>query len=217
MSGHGQDSGHGMTAGGLDLVARANTGTGLPAELLGLLQRHPRAGWDEAVRLADSGAVWLANHRYFRDLTARLDGGVAALRDGKSAPGHFDPLFRHDLGSLLAGLDGHHRIEDHHYFPIFRRAVPKLGAGFDILDADHAVLHEAIHDLAFCGQGLLRALGGDGPAGGDRLADAAERAAEGAAATLARFGRLLGRHLDDEEDLVIPLVLDRALEDPDFG
>ena len=218
MSGQGQGlGGRGMSDGLSALPARAAAGTGLPAGLLGLLRRHPRDGWQRAAGLAGSGEVWLANHRHFRDLTGRISGGLAALREGRSAPDHFDGLFRHDLGSLLAGLDGHHRIEDHHYFPIFRQAVPTLAPGFEILDADHTALHAAIHDLAFAGQGLLRALGAQAQAGDDRLADAAGRAAEDAAAVLARFGLLLGRHLDDEEDLVIPLILERARADPDFG
>ena len=48
--------------------------------------------------------------------------------------------------------------------------------------------------------------------------DTARRAAAGRFATeLVDFERMLARHLDDEEDLVIPYLLERARADPDFG
>ena len=200
-----------------DLLNRVETGTGLPMHLLYLRLRHPREGWAGATSLAGTGEVWLANHSHFRALTDRIAGGVDALRAGRSAQAHFDRIFRHDLGSLLAGLDGHHRVEDHSYFPRFQKAVPKLAQGFEMLEADHAVIHEAIHDLSFAGQGLVRELDPTAEAVGEALSDAARFVADDLAATLARFGKVLARHLDDEEDLVIPYLLERARKDPDFG
>ncbi len=200
-----------------DLMNRVATATGLPAHLLYLSRRHPREGWAGATSLAGTGEVWLANHSHFGALTGRIAGGVDALRAGRSGQAHFDRIFRHDLGSRLAGLDGHHRIEDHSYFPRFQKAVPKLGQGFEILEADHAVIHAAIHDLSFAGQGLVAELDPAAEAAGEALTDAARFAADDLAVTLARFGKVLARHLDDEEDLVIPYLLERARSDPDFG
>ena len=41
------------------------------------------------------------------------------------------------LQTLLGNLHGHHQIEDHHYFPVFRQAEPRLAAGFGLLANDH--------------------------------------------------------------------------------
>lgn len=42
-------------------------------------------------------------------------------------------------------------------------------------------------------------------------------AVDALAVTVARIAPLLRQHLADEEDIVIPLILDRAKADPEFG
>jgi hemerythrin-like domain-containing protein len=100
-------------------------------------------------------------------------------------------------GFLLGELDSHHGIEDHHYFPRLARIEPRLQRGFDLLDADHHALHEALDTLAGAANAVLRGLRGDG------ARDDAGRAADG----LDALGRLLDRHLADEEDIVAPLLI----------
>ena len=79
-----------------------------------------------------------------------------------------------------------------------------LAAGFDLLDADHDALHRAIGDIADAANaflGEIRAGGGDPLGALARLDEVRARTSAG----------LLG-HLDDEEDLVIPIILDRGEE-----
>ena len=85
---------------------------------------------------------------------------------------------------------------------MFRRAEPRLAPGFELLENDHAALHTAIGGIVERANAVL-------------TAEHADRA--GFRAGLARFhdahvefGRGLQRHLDDEEDLVIPLLLERG-------
>lgn len=185
---------------------------GLPEDLLYLARRHPRP-WDGAPGLAGTGEIWLGNHRYFRAVTDWLAGFVDGLRVADVPPDAFPAPFRSRVGALLSGLDGHHRIEDQYYFPRFMQAEPRLLHGFEIMEDDHHVIHRAIFELSSAGRALVEALG----APSERLSPDAARAADAAAGTFGGFRTALARHLDDEEDLVIPLLLERAAADPDLG
>jgi hemerythrin-like domain-containing protein len=113
---------------------------------------------------------------------------------------------------LLGELDRHHRVEDDYYFPTFAAAVPKLQKGFDILDNDHGVIHGAIYSLGTASRELIAALSGEvSGRDGD-----APRVVERLAGEIEGFDRTLLRHLEDEEDLIIPLILERTRDDPNF-
>jgi len=95
-------------------------------------------------------------------------------------------------------LHGHHLIEDHQYFPVLTQLEPRLERGFALLDADHHALDPWLARLA------ERANAAIGAARADRgLGDAAGPLAE----DLGAFAGLLERHLTDEEDLVVPVLL----------
>ena len=72
-------------------------------------------------------------------------------------------------------------------------------AGFDLLETDHGVIHEALLASADGARELLTAMARDD----DTRRRAADAYANRADALLA----LLLRHLADEEDLVIPAML----------
>jgi hemerythrin-like domain-containing protein len=101
---------------------------------------------------------------------------------------------------MLGELNGHHQVEDFHYFPVFSRAAPELAAGIALLDRDHKTLHLDLVETAEAANALIQALARQ-PAG-------AEGPAAAYAAASARLLRRMERHLDDEEDLVIPLFLE---------
>jgi len=175
---------------------------GLPAEWLALLQRHPRDQWPGNPRLGMTAQFWLDRHRAFRQLGQALQDSIEALRAGRSAPEDFQAAFVPRLRLFLGELNGHHQVEDFHYFPVFRRAAPDLAPGFELLDRDHQVLHAALMATAEAANALLQALARD------------PQAAEGPLEIYAEVsGQLLTgmlRHLDDEEDLVIPLLIERG-------
>lgn len=102
------------------------------------------------------------------------------------------------LGSRMIGdLMGHHQIEDDVYFPELARLEPQIARGFQMLDTDHHALHELIDRFATGGNAVLSTEG-----------DAAQREATGRfLSDLSKFENLLIRHLTDEEDLVLPVVL----------
>jgi hypothetical protein len=114
----------------------------------------------------------------------------------------FKPWLNRYLGCSLWQLEQHHQVEDHHYFPLFRRVEPRLAPGFELLEADHVALHTAIGGVI---ERVTAVLATETPGPDPFRSD------------LARFrdaqidlGRALIRHLHDEEDLVIPLLLERV-------
>jgi hypothetical protein len=184
------------------LAPRIDPACRLPADLLYLLERHPRAGWKGHARLGGLGRFWLERHAMFRELGGLLEGGLDAFREGRVPPHELEAWLLPRLRFFLAQLEEHHAVEDRHYFPAFRAAEPRLARGFELLDRDHEALHAAIDAVARSAQGLFRAL--RGPQAGR------EAAAVHHAAASAELVRGLARHLDDEEDLVIPLLLERG-------
>jgi hemerythrin-like domain-containing protein len=185
---------------------------GMPTTILGLLDTFPRASWDQLVPLSGLAAMWMGNHNGFRKLTESLGRSTGRLREGLEEPTMFLPLFETGMGNLLYQLQLHHMVEDQHYFPAFARALPSLKSWFDILDDDHHMLHGAIDRLAGTGRDFIRTMSGpDQAQTNDRRKFVQDRMVE----ALDAFEKILIQHLADEEDLVIPLLLDRA-RDPEF-
>ena len=179
--------------------------TGLPSDLRALVARYPRETWNGHANLGATARFWLERHGMFRELGETLTEALAARRDAvETGDGgdatSFVRFFAPRLQFFLRELDAHHHIEDNHYFPVFRGAERSLARGFDLLDADHHVIHEAIGRNAESANALLRALGRENERGASELH----------AKETATMLRLLLRHLDDEEDLIVPIILDRG-------
>jgi iron-sulfur cluster repair protein YtfE (RIC family) len=107
------------------------------------------------------------------------------------------------LQSFLQHLDGHHRVESGHYFPMMRTIEPGIGAGIDLLDRDHDAMHQTLEVLFQGGLAFHQAVAGRAPDAADRAARLSDLIESGA--------RPLLRHLEDEEDIVIPLIQLRGL------
>ncbi len=113
-------------------------------------------------------------------------------------------MFVPRLQFLLEQLDVHHQIEDYHHFPRLRAADERLARGFDILEQDHHAIHADMAATAQAANAMLHALAGD--------ADTLRRRGDDYAAASGKLIAGLVQHLDDEEDLIVPLVLDRGEE-----
>ncbi len=145
---------------------------------------------------------WLSRHDMFRELAGMIQEIETQFRAGALPAEQFPRVFVPRLQFMLSQLDLHHQIEDFHHFPLFRAADERLARGFDVLEGDHHAIHTDMEKTADTANALLRALGGDGDTlrrHGDDYADASGALIKG-----------LLRHLDDEEDLVVPLILDRG-------
>lgn len=176
--------------------------TGLPADLLYLLAKYPRESWAGHDNVHGLASMWLQRHDMFRDLGGTLTGAIGDYREGRTDARAFADFFAPRLRFFLGQLDGHHQVEDMHYFPAFARAETRLKRGFDLLDGDHHLIHEALERNAETANAFLRALSQD--------EDRRRFAADAYAAENERLVAMLARHLHDEEDLIVPLILDRG-------
>jgi hypothetical protein len=175
------------------------TRDGLSPELRALLFAIPAAEWPRHASYAGLAEFWQAVHRALRSESGALARGLAELSEiapgdpqGGLLLGELRHLGRHFIGHTHA----HHQIEDDYYFPQFKRVFPRLVRPVDLLDGDHRVLEETLDAVA----GHLDALS----------AERADRDAVGRALDdTERLDRILARHLADEEDIVIPALLQR--------
>lgn len=169
--------------------------TGLPETLRALLDACPRIGWTDHPNFEGLTRFWLERHLMFRQVLDRMLAVTDTLADGGAPDVGSVQIYR--LAELLLGeLHGHHRIEDGHYFPELRRLAPALALGFDLLDRDHLALDRALGDFATDTNAVLQSLRAGDRGQAPRYRDA-----------LVQFRRLLDRHLEDEEDLVVPVLL----------
>lgn len=177
--------------------------TGLPDALRVLLENHPRAHWQSHRNFDGLTRFWLERHMMFRDLAARLQAETEGFLDRRSEGRIYGGRLARFGGFLINELHGHHHVEDHHYFPVLAGLEPGLAKGFALLDADHQALDGHLHGLAEETNALLKALA-SGPA------PAARDAAAALQARLRGFGGFLDRHLTDEEELVVPVILEHG-------
>ncbi|MFN3954982.1 MAG: hemerythrin domain-containing protein [Pararhodobacter sp.] len=185
--------------GGLGLETRA----ALPEALRYLLARYPRDLWQAHGNFDGLTRFWLERHMMFRQVLGEWHAETRQFIDNAGDPRRFAGRSAHLGGFLINQLHGHHQIEDHHYFPELSRAEPRLERGFSILDADHHALDGHLQALANDTNALLRGFA-------EKTAKARERAGA-LEARLAGFAPFLDRHLVDEEELVVPVILHHAL------
>jgi hypothetical protein len=179
------------------------TRNGLPDHVAYLRAAYPRAQWQGQANYGELADFWLRMHDSLRGQGGQLKQATDAFGQGQwPASADFPSVFVPRFNQFLGHLNGHHQIEDSAYFPKFRALDPRMAAGFAILEADHGLIHEQIVASVDAARALLQALAQGG--------DAQQRAADVYSATTDRLLDLLGRHLADEEDLVIPGMLEHG-------
>ncbi len=175
----------------------ASLRTGLPEHLRLLADLYPRQGWEGHRNFDDLTRFWLDRHIMFRDLTTRLQKETEGFQE--QPDDRFAPNLRRLTGFLMNQLHGHHSIEDHHYFPMLIPLDSRLKSGFELMESDHEDLVGHIHLLAEKTNLLVEAITLDQPA---------EQAADALIAAQTGFSQFLNRHLEDEEELVVPVILE---------
>ena len=174
---------------------------GLPSDLHVLLLEHPRDAWQSARSpLAD---FWVQKHAHIKRQSAALMQANVEFREGRISAVRFGTAIAPPLQGFLGELHGHHQIEDFHYFPAFRRAEPRLDRGFDVLAADHEQLHAGILAIVEAVNTFIATIRDETAAD----TDAQKIAADAYITASELMHRRLDRHLTDEEDLIIPVML----------
>ena len=171
--------------------------TGLPEALRVLLADYPREAWEADPQFHGLVSFWLERHMMFRKLMGHMTQETQAFLDGnRDAAGFAQGTARYG-GLFVNQLHGHHQIEDHHYFPILRTRDARIETGFDLLDADHHALDGILNRFVEQANAAIQgATGPDPKAGAGALLDG-----------LGTLDRLISRHLEDEEDLIVPVIL----------
>ena len=177
--------------------------SGLPAEIAYLRAAYPAAEWRRHAAFGQLSAFWLQIHDSLRAQAAELQAVTRAFQPGTDDPATFQHAFVPRLNHFLQHLNAHHHIEDSAYFPKFRALDPRMVRGFDLLEADHGLIEETLRASVDGARGLLAAL-----AQPDR--DGRQRALEAYAGPSDTLLVLLRRHLADEEELVIPAMLEHG-------
>ena len=179
------------------------TRTGLPQEMRGLVRDLPRDGWEAHPGFARATRQWMGAHLGFRRSGSLLQAATEAFLDGGADPGAYaDRLGR--LGDpLVQSLHGHHTWEDLRFFPELGRADARFERGLAMLEADHAALDALLDDLTRRANRVIRLEVLDPQAMASEAGELRD--------TLDRLNGFLDRHLTDEEDLVVPIVLQHRL------
>jgi hemerythrin-like domain-containing protein len=176
--------------------------TGWPDELCVVLNDFPRDTW--ASTRSGMARFWIDKHNYLRRQSEALQRANDDYQGSATAdPTQFGSWIVPRLQGFLGELHGHHQIEDHHYFPAFRSAEPRLAAGFDVLNADHELIHGGIMSIVESMNEFIKALQPEASSGTDAQRREADRYIDASR----ELHRRLERHLNDEEDLIIPLMI----------
>jgi len=176
---------------------------GLPSEMKILLADYPREQWESHEGFKDLTKQWLGAHQMFRRVTSTLRTDAERYLDQKISADDYVAKLSFRGGSLVSSLHGHHGWEDHSYFPELSAADPRFDKGLEILEKDHAVLDEVLHQFTNTANQLIRRVSIDHSSARDETA-----ALHGVATTIET---LLQRHLGDEEELAVPIILHHRL------
>ena len=168
---------------------------GLPEALRFLIAEYPRDIWTSHHNFDGLTRFWLSRHLEFRRGLAMMQTEAQSALEGDTEP-HLARARLFRLSTFMSeALHGHHYMEDHHYFPHFLNTEPGLDRGFALLDADHHALDTHITTM----EDRARALNDPTGALTDKVGALYDH--------LIDFERFLNRHLTDEEDLIVPIIL----------
>lgn len=163
----------------------------LPDALRELLKEYPRDTWQDHKNFTEMVTFWLSRHMMFRQIIARLQSDAEAVLDKQADPKLLSKRVSQLGSTLLKELHTHHMVEDYHYFPQLNRLEPRLVRGFEILDADHNDLDKLLGRYAAAANGVIQ---GNVEVGHYRD-------------HVVSFTTFLDRHLVDEEELIVPVIL----------
>ena len=139
----------------------------------------------------------------FRQLAAIITQDTQGFLDKARAPQIYAGRLAHFGNLLLRNLHGHHHWEDRAFFPELEAAEPRFAAGLAMLEGDHVALDALLDRFARTANRVVQLA---------RLEEAQMAPEAGPLAELsAGIGRFLRRHLADEEDLAVPILLHHRL------
>lgn len=175
----------------------------MPTEMQSLLRTYPRDTWDAHPGFREKTRHWLGAHRMFRQLSASVRKDTEQFLDGDQDANDFAGRLSYRGGALVGNLHGHHGWEDRSYFPELSEADPRFDAGLEVLEKDHADLDHILDRFTRTANRTIKLIQLD------------ETAAHSEAGKLHAITQMieafLERHLTDEEELAVPIILHHRL------
>ena len=175
----------------------------MPEEMQLLLRTYSRDDWEAHPGFKEQTKHWLGAHQMFRRLSRLVRSETESYLDKDRTPREFAARLHHYGGILVGNLHGHHGWEDHSYFPELSAADPRFDAGLEILEKDHKALDIVLESFTDSANRTLKLIQLDDKSVHDE-AGKLHHAAE----TIEAF---LKRHLSDEEELAVPIILHHRL------
>jgi iron-sulfur cluster repair protein YtfE (RIC family) len=176
-----------------------HTRDGWPSDTATLLADYPREAWPAHPHFAQSIRNWMGAHAGFRHYGRIVTDTTEHFIDRTVDPETYAERLAQVGGRLVGNLHGHHTWEDRSFFPEIREAEYRFDHGLETLEADHDVLDRTIETLTRQANRVIKLIQLD------------EGAARGEAASLhdsaSQLEGFLSRHLTDEEDLIVPILL----------
>ena len=175
----------------------------MPPEMRILLDHYPRDSWDAHPGFQERTKHWLGAHQMFRRVAERIRLDTEAVLNKENGLNDYAARLSYYGGNLVGNLHGHHGWEDRSYFPELSAADPRFDAGLQLLEQDHADLDKVLDDFTRSANRVIKLVSLDEVQAGEEAADVHK-----AAQTIEAF---LNRHLSDEEDLAVPIILHHRL------
>ncbi|MCV0423953.1 MAG: hemerythrin domain-containing protein [Roseibium sp.] len=175
----------------------------MPASMRTLLDDYPRDSWEAHPGFKEKTRHWLGAHLMFRRLGELVRVETERYLDKSRAPDDFAARLSYYGNALVNNLHGHHGWEDHSYFPELSAADPRFDAGLEILEKDHQELDRVLDSFAGSANRAIKLIQLDETQAGEEAAKL-----HGLSETIEAF---LERHLSDEEELAVPIILHHRL------
>ena len=175
----------------------------LPEDMRFLLRDYPRDAWPDHPNFDRSIQNWMGAHQMFRRLGDVTRTETEMYLDKARDPEEFAGRLSVYGNLLVRNLHGHHTWEDRSFFPELEAADTRFSHGLQMLEGDHVDLDAHLDAFTQVSNRVVKLIHLD------------ERQAREEAGQLQelthRTEAFLARHLADEEDLVVPLLLHRKL------
>jgi len=175
----------------------------MPEEMRFLLGTYPRDIWESHPGFKEKTRHWLGAHAMFRRVAERVRRDTEAVLNKEIALGDYVGRLSYFGDGLVRNLHGHHGWEDRSYFPELSAADPRFDAGLELLEQDHADLDVVLDDLTRKANRVIKLAVLD-----EKQALEEASAVLPAAEAIEAF---LQRHLADEEELAVPIILHHRL------
>ena len=177
--------------------------TGMPPEMRLLVELYPRDGWQAHPNFDEHTRHWLGAHLMFRRLGDLVRRETERFLDRSRSPGDFSARLAQYGKMLVGNLHAHHGWEDQAFFPELSAADPRFDRGLEILEKDHESLDTALQRFVEIANRALTQLKSNETAARAKVGDLHT-------ATTA-IEAMLDRHLGDEEELAVPIILHHRL------